>query len=415
LLPEPGLPTHPFVLRLATQLLGKAERVSRSGAVRLALDRQSAPELYEQSDAEQLQRWVMWLDDLCRTGWVTLVIGPPRDFASFTDRQPKLELRHFEALAAWAGYTPRALRWQQQWRDHLCAHWATLDASASASASASAPSHADRLALLDHLARSPLTALEGASPTEATRCLEALRQLCRSGRSMPLREASARIFHGRSKVLDNRDELLRLLGAAPGQLHEAPIQLLLAPPAATGGAPRFAEVLFIENLVTFERMADHRAPDWASSLLVFASGFRGSAKRLRTPQGCRLYWRGTGLPSSAGSQELVLQETERWLFGELQRPVFFFGDLDHAGMQILASLRASFPDAQAWAPGYAVLARALERGGGHAPEQAGKAFQLDPGLTGCTLADQHLLPLMRQKNRFMDQETFDPEAPQPDG
>ena len=67
-----------------------------------------------------------------------------------------------------------------------------------------------------------------------------------------MREASARAFHGRSKVLDSRDELLRLLGAAPGQFWEAPIQLLVDIP------PAFDEALFVENLVTFERMADAR-------------------------------------------------------------------------------------------------------------------------------------------------------------
>ena len=99
--------------------------------------------------------------------------------------------------------------------------------------------------------------------------------------SAALREASARVFHGRSKVLDSRDELLRLLGAKPGQFWDAPIQLLVDIPAT------FDEALFVENLVTFERMADVRQPHWAHSLLIYAAGFKGSARRLRHRNGAR--------------------------------------------------------------------------------------------------------------------------------
>jgi len=103
---------------------------------------------------------------------------------------------------------------------------------------------------------------------------------------MAVREASAQAFQGRSKLLDSRDELLRLLGAAPGQFVEPPIQLLLAPPEET-----FTDVLFVENLTAFEHMADARATAWADSLLVYAAGFRGSTRRLRSRSGCRVYLR----------------------------------------------------------------------------------------------------------------------------
>jgi hypothetical protein len=72
---------------------------------------------------------------------------------------------------------------------------------------------------------------------------------------MPLREVSANVFHERSKVLDNREELLRVLGAGEGQFYESPVQLLVSAPDSIGFA------LFVENLVTFERMADERRPE----------------------------------------------------------------------------------------------------------------------------------------------------------
>ncbi len=386
---------HPFLQRLAVALLAKAERSTNAGPHRLKLDRREAPELYGQTDAEQVQRWVMLLEDWCRTGWVALVLAPPREFAGFADRNPKLELRNFDAVAAWAGYTPLALRWRRQWLDHLSTRW-----------SAPAPTApTEARALLDYLARNPLLALQDLSMDEATRSLEALQALCASGREVPLREASAQVFQGRSKVLDSREELLRLLGAAPGQFQEAPIQLLLDIP------PAFDEALFIENLVTFERMADLRQSAWRHSVLVYAAGFRGSARRLRSRHSCRLYVRAMPSAENATEEPMVsagLQAVEDWLFGALSLPVRFFGDLDYSGMQILASLREVFGAAQAWSFGYSFLAGVIELGGGHAPQLAAKEQQVDPVATGCAYADQRLLPLIRNHGRFVDQEVFQP-------
>jgi hypothetical protein len=396
-LPSP----HPFLLHMTRLLLAKAERSTAKGPVRLPLDRKAAPELHDAMDADQIQLLRMQLDDLCATGWVALLLEAPRAFASFSDRKPRLELCDFDALAAWAGYTPQAQRWRQQWRAHLAAHWAAHPRDAPV----------DPAAVLDHLARSPLVPMEGLPLEEATHSLSTLTALCRSGQTISLREASARAFQGRSKVLDHREELLRLLGSMSGQFTEAPIQLLLAPPSEDtddGGASAFKDVLFIENLVTFEHMADARAPAWASSLLVYAAGFRGSARRLRSRAGCRLYLRA---PASAASLPMI----ESWLFeplgyersGSPVAPVYFFGDLDHAGMQILASLREVFPRASAWRPGYVQLASLLAAGAGHPPELAAKAQQTDPGRTGCAYADEGLLPLLRSQGHFIDQEAFD--------
>lgn len=369
---EPAAALHPFLRRLAHRLLAKAER-SASRPVRLALDRREAPELHDQVDAEALQRWILLLQDWCRDGPVALRLAPPREFASFTDRRPQLELLDFEALAAQAGYVPRSAHWQRQWAAQLAA------------APFATP------ALLDYLARSPLAALEGLPFDIATGCLVALQALCREGRAMPLREASAQVFQGRSKVLDNRDELLRLLGAAAGQFTEPPIQLLVDLPAS----PR--AVLFVENLVTFERMADRRGAAWQHDVLVYAAGFKGSARRLRTREGCRLYVRG-GKADPRPVQD--------WLFEGTGWPVAFFGDLDAAGLRILAALREGFPQAHAWQPGYEALAQRLEQGGGHAPEQADKALQGEPLPTGCAYADTRLLPLLQACGRFIDQEAF---------
>lgn len=380
---------HPFLIKVATRLLAKAERSESDRAIRLRLDRSEVPELYDHVDAEALRLLELLLNDLCSTGWVRLLLAKARDFAGFVDRNPQLELVNFDALADWAGYQRQADRWNRKLVAYLSEHW---EATPSA-----------RQALLDYLSRSPVLALAEMSAEQAMLSLSALRTLCASGASMPLREASARVFQGRSKVLDSREELLRLFGASPGQFWEAPIQLLVDIP------PAFDEALFVENLVTFEQMADRRRPDWSRSLLIYAAGFKGSAKRLRSRQGCRLYLRptqrGEALTLDASAVR-GLDAVGAWLFGRSELPVRFFGDLDFAGMQILASLREVFANAEAWRPGYWELVRVLSDGGGHLPAMASKERQTDPGATGCPYADGELLPLMRHRRRFVDQEVF---------
>jgi hypothetical protein len=384
-----GPPRDPMLLRLAVRLLAKAERSDPHRGIRLKLDRRELPELHGQVHVDALRRVELLLQELAGTGWVRLVLAREREFAGFADRNPQLELVDFDALSAWAGYVRRADHWQRRLAADLERQWAD-------------EGDGSKQALIDYLARSPLCALAQVPADEATRCLQALRELCVSGQALPLREASARVFHGRSKVLDARDELLRLLGATQGQFWEAPLQLLIDVP------PFFDEALFIENLVTFERMADARCAEWRNSLLVYAGGFKASAKRLRHRGGCRVYVRTelTATPAAEPASTRGLSIVNDWLFDRAELPVRFFGDMDYAGMQILASLREVFPDALAWRPGYAELSRVVASGGGHAPEAANKERQTDPGSTGCAYADEVLLPALRRFGRFVDQEAF---------
>jgi hypothetical protein len=385
-------PPHPFLRRLAEQLLAKAERSRRGegAGVRLKLDEAVAPELHSHGDPDEVRRYELLLRDLERTGWVRLLLDRPREFAGFADRHPRLELLRFVELAQWAGFERRTERWQRRFVEMLAARWEVRDEGEDG-------------ALLEYLARSPLTSVEVLEVDKAVDCLTQLRDLVASGTAMPLREASARVFQGRSKLLDNREELLRLLGAAPGQFWLAPIQLLVDLP------PAYDDVLFVENLVTFERMADVRRPAWSRSVLAFASGFKGSARRLRSREGSRLYVRtGTsGTSLSYGSNPSGIAALEAWLFDGALLPVTFFGDLDFAGMQILASLREVFPDAVAWRPGYESLMGQMLGGGGHLPEHAAKEQQRDPGAVGCAYADAVLMPALREHGRFVDQELFD--------
>jgi hypothetical protein len=209
-----------------------------------------------------------------------------------------------------------------------------------------------------------------------------------------LRELSARHFRGHSKVLDAREELLRLLGAGERRILGAPIQLLVDLPEDWTGD----EVLFIENGVSFERMAGRRQPAWARAALLYAAGFRSGGLRLRERTGSSLYWRGRVSDADA-------ERFDAWLYADAGEPtVSFYGDLDFAGLAILAQLRTSFPACGAWRPGYEALLAWLSSG--HAPDEAGKERQQDPGVTGCSFADEVLLPALRSAGRCVDQELW---------
>ena len=272
-IPEGEPERHPLLLRLARALLSRSDRSRGERSARLSLDRKVAPELFA-FGPDEMRRFEMRLDELVSTGWVGLRVTKPRAFQTFLDQQPALELLDFDALAAWAGFESRHAAWDRRFHAHLRDHL---------------PDDAvpDKRALLDYLARSPLNAMAMLALEEATQQLLALH--ARSARPqksrMYVRQASARVFHGRSKVLDAREQLFSLLGAHPHQFRDAPVQLLADIP------PHFDQVLFVENLVTYEQMADRRAPQWTHAALLYAGGFRGSAKSLRSREGCTVYVR----------------------------------------------------------------------------------------------------------------------------
>lgn len=387
---------HPILIRLAHALLAKAERSQGDKAVSLRLDDiRILPELIQAASPDELAPLVLLLGELCASTWVRLQTRKAQPFQTLADQQPALLLLDAPALAEWSGFTPSPPRWSRLLVDALRTP-GVLQVPDAAS-------------LLDYLLRSPLPWFEHRSPSECAHTLNELARTCGDGSShgMYLRELSARHFNGHSKVLDAREELLRLLGATVNQFLETPVQLLIDLPSAVDGAQMpFNEVIFIENLVSFERMAQSRRPSWARSALIFASGFKGTARRLRQRQGTSLYWR-----------DAVPREQrdafERWLYGEcsevlprLEPSCCFFGDLDYAGMQILGQLRHSFADCRAWSPGYLVLLDQLRAARGHTPIEAKKEGQIDPGFTGCPFADETLLPALRIWNRCVDQEAW---------
>ena len=384
---------HPLLIRLAHALLLKAERSQGQRAVVLKLDGKVLPELHSSKTPDDMAHIALMLESLARTGWVTLQTRKQLSFQTLADQEPALMLQDAQALSAWSGYRPEGPKWSRE-----------LVRQLSTPGLVEVP---DLPALLDYLQRNPLPWFQGIPHTECAYTLNQLAIACKSGSAAYVRQVSARHFKGHSKVLDNREELLRLLGAQGGQFLEAPVQLLVSlPPLSLRSANGHALplVLFVENLVSFEHMAHVRQQHWADAVLVYASGFKGTAKRLRTTQGCSLYWRDS--ESEADRTSFV-----KWLYDQ-DRPandgvdVCFYGDLDFAGMQILAHLRQSFSNCRAWRPGYEVLLSLMTTAHGHTPATAGKDGQLDPRMTGCIYSDEVLLPSLRSTGLCIDQEVW---------
>ncbi|MBA3979214.1 MAG: hypothetical protein C0462_01295 [Alcanivorax sp.] len=203
---------------------------------------------------------------------------------------------------------------------------------------------------------------------------------------LTLREISARCFRGDSKFLDQRLDLLqKLFGERAANIQPRPLLLTAWAPAG------FTQLLIVENQDSFLRLVDNPPADYA---LLYSGGFRASADRLTSE-----HTRFAFLPGSDASGF-----QQRWRDATL--PMYFWGDLDFAGMGILKALRVTLPQLACWQPGYAPMLAMLEQGGGHAYEQAGKSGQTDPGATGCAYADKVLLPLIRATQRGLDQENI---------
>lgn len=218
--------------------------------------------------------------------------------------------------------------------------------------------------------------------------------------SLMLHEVASRQFWGLSKILNKQQEAIALLLEKPlCPFSDKPVQLLVS--ALTDDAE--APILFIENAATFESLAAGRMEMAQGFILVFASGYKAVARRLRTPGGSSVYFAPRIFQSNSALPGTFLA----WLYSQgHDRDIHFWGDLDLAGMDILKELRVIFPEAQAWRPGYQALFELLIAGESHAPEDANKTRQNDPGLTGCVYADDVLLPALRKYGRFVDQESL---------
>lgn len=215
-----------------------------------------------------------------------------------------------------------------------------------------------------------------------------------------LHEVASRQFWGLSKILNGQQDAIALLLSQDFcPFPDKPIQLVIQSLTADTDAP----ILFIENAATFESAASGRISTAQGHILIYASGYKATARRIRTAEGSSLYF----APEVYELNPSLPRDLQAWLYsGDTSRSVYFWGDLDFAGMDILKELRVVFRQIEAWRPGYEKLLEKLTAGESHTPEEARKSGQTDPILTGCPYADGTLLPEMRNSHRFVDQESL---------
>jgi hypothetical protein len=363
------------LLDLLVDRLDSAE-LRGTKAQSVALTEKTWPALYKA--AFESQKETLWehLGEMCRWGWIQVKPDGVAKVRSGYDRSPRVTVVDEVALRAAAGRPERVKSSVERWREAV-------------NAGLDAPDEV-KCAVGDYCIDMP-----DHSMAEVVQQLNRLAPF--ADKPMLLREVSAQLFWGMSKVLDKRQGLVAaILGLDECPFPESPIQLqVYLPPAGYRG------VLFIENLMSYEQALRSTSGAYDGLALVYASGFKGSAQRLRSPTGCSLFYASKG--ALGGDLKVAF---EAWLFGRGTTPVYFWGDLDYAGMRILAAMRSTFPDLNAWTPGYAPMLTELLDGRGHSPEAAEKQGQRPIASTGCRFADAELIPAIDKTGRYLDQELF---------
>lgn len=362
------------VFSLALDRLDTQPAAQRTYCIRVPLDDAMAPEIHQA--ASLADRDVAWasVDGVVGAGWATIGYRLHRRYGAREARQPYLDVKWTDEVED----RIRAALDRPRKQPSYSAKWKTLVQSELADWD-----EATRV----QLAASPI-AVAGRQAEEVFTRFLSIRDMAHE--PLLLREVSSRAFWGLSKLLDFRGDIVAtLLGTGSCPFPEQPIVLNVH----IGQRPE--RFLFVENHVSFERMKG--STNLERHALIFSSGFRASAARLRRPGGCSVYYtRNT--PSQAANI------FEAMLFSAEDVPTVFWGDLDFAGMAILSSLRTTFPSVRAWEPGYGPMLARLSRGDGHSPAESGKERQQPIKRTGCAYADDVLIPALLSTGRFLDQE-----------
>jgi len=211
-----------------------------------------------------------------------------------------------------------------------------------------------------------------------------------------LRNLSAKCFWGDSKFLDKHSNLVYdLFPNASHNILRRPVMMNVFLPEL------IRELIFVENQDSFlmlKQMAE-TGHQFSQTALIYSSGFKGSSATVRR--------KGAAVFSAIDTHTSErLREFENWWFQQTDADwrCFFWGDMDYAGLSILKALKRSFKDIEAWPKGYQQMMHFHGNGHGHTIRDSKKMQQLDPGVCGCPLADEVLLPAIRKSQRFLDQE-----------
>lgn len=368
-------PAVQALLNKLVDRLDSAEARGSATAQTVALNATTWPALYNarfESDKEHL--WEQLLQ-LVKLGWVQVTPEAVCRSVDGYDKQPRVKVVDIEAVRKAVQRPERKKSSMERWREAVEQH---LEASPDV-----------KKAVGDYCVE-----LSDKTMNEVVGRLNSLREL--ANEPLMLREVSARLFWGMSKILDNRTGLVAaVLGVEECPFPESPIQLQVYLPKEG-----FNSALFIENQMSFEQAIRSTSPTFRQIALVYASGFKASASRLRAQDMASLYFSHKGELGGSAKDDF-----ERWLFAPASAmPVYFWGDLDWAGLRILSALKGPFLNMAAWKPGYGPMLDSLQAGMGHSPEAADKKGQRPLQSVGCEYADGELIPALKKFGKFVDQE-----------
>jgi hypothetical protein len=365
--PEVEKSLHDFIDKLDKQ--SNEER--KKDTVRYPINRKTFPLLWQQS-GESDRQWdlIRSLDNeygICqiKIAKKSNVYAPEFEGASIC-----FYCSAEECVRAWLG---------RPYKDTLSRQWADLVQHNAAAF----PGSIERL-------KSCIPQVLGKSSQELLRAFIRIAEY--QQQSLTLRQLSARCFWGMSKVLENQEELI--LSLYPNiALRERPLIVNIHIPENILGC------LFIENYDTYINAQQGKISITDNNILVYCSGFLGSARRIRQSKAVVFHY--SSLFQSGDGTAI-----ESWWFGRsmLNMPIAFWGDLDFSGMGILSALKKVFPEIQSWQAGYEQMLIAVQNGQAHSGNMASKQSQVDPGVTGCVYADKVLLPFLRNRQLFVDQE-----------
>jgi len=184
-------------------------------------------------------------------------------------------------------------------------------------------------------------------------------------------------------------------------------------------------ILFIENQDSYTNAITGNPAICKHHIVVYMAGFKGSAARIREQAGVSLHYLMEDATEGKADKhpeanvntpyKTTKQQLEAWWYDRQANkppnlppkktwPIYFWGDLDYAGMAILKALKQRFKEVTAWQPGYQPMLKGISKQQSHSPDMADKQTQRDPGNTGCDYADTVLLPALRKGQEFVDQE-----------
>ncbi len=205
-----------------------------------------------------------------------------------------------------------------------------------------------------------------------------------------VRHISSKYFWGLSKLLDNKSEIIDYCSLKP-----SPIILHIK-----SFNKKFKNILFVENLDTYTQILDSQNSIFNDYLIIYSSGFKAAAKRLRTTQGSKLFFEENCQLDKEGRETL-----KDWIYDKRQINVnvYFWGDMDYAGINIFSTIKDIFTELEIWKPGYDELLNAIDVKDSHKPLDSDKESQVQPKLTGVQYIDEVLIPILKNEE-FVDQE-----------